>query len=150
MRQIESLRREAHCTYRAMRLLLFGGEQKETAMPFPTSKCGRPGEGRFVPGGVVLVDERTRICGEGSTTPSRRNSRLGLGAWCPPTKGQGFARREAPRRTGGTRVWAWGHGARRRKNKGLRGGKHHAESVEGRFVPGGVVPVDERTRASGG
>ena len=101
MRQIESLRREAHCTYRAMRLLLFGGEQKETAMPFPTSKCGRPGEGRFGPGGVVLVDERTRICGERSTTPDRRNSRLGLGAWCPPTKGQGFARREAPRRTGG-------------------------------------------------
>ena len=42
--------------YRAMRLLLFGGEQKETAMPFPTSKCGRPG-------GVVPVDEGTRVCG---------------------------------------------------------------------------------------
>ena len=117
MRQIESLRREAHCTYRAMRLLLFGGEQKETAMPFPTSKCGRPGEGRFVPGGVVLVDERTRICGEGSTTPSRRNSRFGLG-----------------------------RGARRRRNKGLRGEKHHAEQAELAFGPGGVVPADEGTR----
>ena len=149
MRQIESLRREAHCTYRAMRLLLFGGEQKETAMPFPTSKCGRPGEGRFVPGGVVPVDEGTRICGEGSTTPSRRNSHLGLGAWCPPTKGQGFAGREAPRRVGGTRVWAWGRGARRRKNKGLRGEKHHAESPELTFGPGGVVPADEGTRVCG-
>ena len=175
-------------------------------MPFPTSKCGRPGEGRFVPGGVVLVDERTRICGERSTTPdrrnsrlglgawcpstkeqgfagreaprraggtrvlawgvvlvdegirvcgersttpSRRNSRLGLGAWCPPTKGQGFARREAPRRTGGTRVWAWGHGARRRKNKGLRGEKHHAGPEKLAFEPGGVVLVDEGTRVCG-
>ena len=101
MRQIGSLRREAHCTYRAMRRLLFGGEQKETAMPFPTSKCGRPGESRFVPGGVVPVDERTRICGERSTTPDRRNSRLSLGAWCSSTREQGFAGREAPRRTGG-------------------------------------------------
>ena len=149
MRQIESLRREAHCTYRAMRLLLFGGEQKETAMPFPTSKCGRPGEGRFVPGGVVLVDERTRICGERSTTPDRRNSRLGLGAWCPSTKEQGFAGREAPRRIGGRPVRAWGRGARRRRNKGLRGEKHHAEPPELTFGPGGVVPVDEGTRVCG-
>ena len=74
--------------YRAMRLLLFGGEQKETAMPFPTSKCGRPGEGRFVPGGVVPVDEGTRACGKRSTTPSRRNSRSSLRAWCPSTKEQ--------------------------------------------------------------
>lgn len=106
MRQIESLRREAHCTYRAMRLLLLGGEQKETAMPFPTSKCGRPGEGRFVPGGVVPVDEGTRVCGERSTTPDRRNSRLGLRAWCPSTKEQGFAGGEAPRRTGGRDIRA--------------------------------------------
>ena len=120
MRQIGSLRREAHCTYRAMRLLLFGGEQKETAMPFPTSKCGRPGEGRFGPG-----------------------------AWCPSTKEQGFAEREAPRRTGETRVWAWRRGARRRRDKGLRGEKHHAESPELAFVPGGVVLVDEGTRACG-
>ena len=149
MRQIESLRREAHCTYRAMRLLLFGGEQKETAMPFPTSKCGRPGEGRFVPGGVVPVDEGTRICGERSTTPSRRNSRSSLRAWCPSTKGQGLAGREAPRRAAGTHVWAWGRGARRRRDKGLRGEKHHAESEELAFGPGGVVPVDEGTRVCG-
>ena len=143
------MRREAHCTYRAMCLLLFGEEQKETAMPFPTSKCGRPGEGWLVPGGVVPVDERTRVCGERSTTPSRRNSRSDPRAWCPSTKEQGFAGREAPRRAGGTHVWAWGRGARRRRNKGLRGEKHHVGPEEGRFVPGGVVPVDERTRVCG-
>jgi len=179
LRQIESLRREAHCTYRAMRRLLFGGEQKETAMPFPTSKCGRPGgrpvcargrgahrrrnkglrgekhhaglvEGRLVPEGVVPVDEGTRVCGERSTTPSRWNSRLDLMAWCSSTKEQGFAGREAPRRTGGIRVWTRGRGARRRRNKGLRGGKHHAEPEELAFGPEGVVPVDEGTRVCGG
>ena len=122
------MRREAHCTYRAMRRLLFGGEQKETAMPFPTSKCGRPGgrpvcaRGRgahrrrnkglrgekhhagleklaFEPGGVVLVDEGTRVCGERSTTPSRWKAGSCLGAWCPSTKEQGFAGSEAPRRS---------------------------------------------------
>ena len=133
MRQIESLRREAHCTYRAMRRLLFGEEQKETAMPFPTSKCGRPGgrpvrargrgarrrrnkglrggkhhagpvEGRFVPEGVVPVDEGTRVCGERSTTSDQRKAGSCLGAWCSSTKEQGFAGREAPRRTGGRDV----------------------------------------------
>ena len=95
------------------------------------------------------VDEGTRVCGERSTTPSRRNSRSCLGAWCPSTKEQGFAGREAPRRAGGTRVWVWGRGARGRRNKGLRGEKHHAEPEELAFVPGGVVPVDERTRVCG-
>lgn len=56
-----------------MRRLLFGEEQKETAMPFPTSKCGR---------------------------------------------------------AGGRLVRAWGRGARRRRNKGLRGEKHHAGPEE--------------------
>ena len=60
-----------------------------------------PAELTFEPEGVAPVDEGTRICGERSTTPSRRNSRLGLRAWCPSTKGQGLAGREAPRRTGG-------------------------------------------------
>ena len=128
-------------------------------MPFPTSKCGRPGgrpvcargrgahrrrnkglrgekhhagleEGRLVPGCVVPVDEGIRVCGEGSTTPDRRNSRLGLRAWCSSTKEQGFAGREAPRRAGGIRVWTRGRGARRRRDKGLRGGKHHAGPEE--------------------
>ena len=62
---------------------------------------------------------------------------------------QGFAGREAPRRIGGRPVRAWGRGARRRRNKGLRGEKHHAEPAELAFVPEGVVPVDERTRVCG-
>ena len=108
-----------------------------------------PEELAFEPGGVVPVNERTRVCGERSTTPSRRNSRSCPRAWCPSTKGQGVAGREAPRRAGGTRVRTRGRGARRRKNKGLRGGKHHAEPAELTFGPGGVVPVDEGTRVCG-
>ena len=100
-----------------------------------------------MPGGVVPVDEGTRVCGERSTTPDWWKAGSCLGAWCPSTKEQGFAGREAPRRAGGTRVWAWGRGARRRRDKGLRGEKHHAESEELAFGPGGVVLVDERTRA---
>ena len=147
-------------------------------MPFPTSKCGRPGgrpvcargrgahrrrnkglrgekhhagleEGRLVPGGVVPVDEGTRVCGERSTTPSRRNSRSDPRAWCPSTKEQGFAGREVPRRIGGRTVRVWGRGARRRRDKGLRGEKHHAEPEELAFEPEGVVLVDERTRVCG-
>ena len=105
-----------------------------------------PEELAFVPGGVVPVDERTRVCGERSTTPDRRNSRLSLGAWCSSTKGQGFAGDEAPRRIGGRTVRAWGRGARRRRDKGLRGEKHHAEPEKLAFEPEGVVLVDERTR----
>ena len=110
---------------------------------------GAEGNGDAVSVGVVPVDEGTRICGERSTTPSRRNSRLGLGAWCPSTKEQGFAGREAPRRTAGTRVRAWGRGARRRRDKGLRREKHHAEPEELAFEPGGVVPVDEEQGFAG-
>ena len=76
-------------------------------------------------------------------------SAAGPGAWCPSTKEQGFAGSEAPRRIGGRPVRARGRGARRRRNKGLRGGKHHAGLEECRFGPGGVVPVDEGTRVCG-
>ena len=105
-----------------------------------------PAELAFDPGDVVPANERTRVCGERSTTPSRRNSRLSLRAWCSSTKEQGFAGREAPRRTAGTRVRAWGRGARRRRDKGLRGEKHRAEPEELAFEPEGVVPADEGTR----
>ena len=96
-------------------------------MPFPTSKCGRRGLARSAGVGVPP----------------------GLRAWCPWTKEQGFAGREAPRRAGGTRVRAWGRGARRRRDKGLRGEKHHAEPGELAFEPEGVVLVDEGTRVCG-
>ena len=73
---------------------LVGSRRKRRCRFQRLCKCGRLG-------GVVPVDEGTRVCGERSTTPSRRNSRSSLRAWCPSTKGQGLAGREAPRRTGG-------------------------------------------------
>ena len=102
-----------------------------------------------MPGGVVPVDEGTRVCGERSTTPERRKAGSSLGAWCLLTKEQGFAGSEAPRRAGGRPVRAWGRGARRRRDKGLRGEKHHAGPPELVFEPGGVVLVDEGTRVCG-
>ena len=130
-------------------LFAFCGEQKETAEPFPISKPvrtrgrgarrrrkkglrgakhhARLEEGRFGPGGVVPVDEGTRVCGERSTTPDWRKAGSDPGAWCPSTKEQGFEGREAPRRADGRPVRARGRGARRRRNKGLREVKHHAE-----------------------
>ena len=39
-----------------------------------------------------------------------------------------------------------GRGASRRRNKGLRGGRHHAELALGPSGSGDVVPVDEGTR----
>ncbi len=67
--------------------------------------------------GVVPGDERTRHCRERSTTPTGRNPIL-------------LQRR----------------GARRRKNKALRGVKHHVQPAEIRFCSEDVVPGDERTR----
>ena len=92
-------------------------------------------EGRFGPGGVVSVDDGTRVCGERSTTPDWRKADSGPRAWCPSTKEQGFAGGEAPRRIGEKLVRTRGRGARRRRNKGLKGVKHHAGSTEGRFGP---------------
>ena len=49
-------------------------------------------------------------------------------------------------------MWqGWGacrRGAQRRRNKGLRGVRHHARGAEDSFGSGDVVPVDEGTRAS--
>ena len=118
-------------------------------MPFPTSKCGRPGGRPVRVWGRGARRRRNKGLREGSTTPDWRNSRLSLGAWCSSTKGQGFAGDEAPRRIGGRTVRAWGRGARRRRDKGLRGEKHHAEPEELAFEPEGVVLVDERTRVCG-
>ena len=53
--------------------------------------------------------------------------------WCPSTKEQGFAGSEAPRpaRIGPLRFGK--RGARRRKNKGLRGVRHHVRLAGGAF-----------------
>ena len=52
---------------------------------------------------------------------------------CPSTKEQGIARSEAPRPTGRSPILSQRRGARRRKNKVLRGAKHHAQPAEIRF-----------------
>ena len=80
----------------------------------------QPAEIRFCSKDVVPVDGRTRHWGERSTTPNRPNPIL-------------LQRR----------------GARRRKNKVLRGAKHHVQPAEAPFCPEDVVPDDERTRRCG-
>ena len=73
-----------------------------------------------------------------------------LGAWCSSTKEQGFAGREAPRRADGRPVRAWGRGARRRRNKGLRGVKHHAGANRGPVRPIECVAVPAPRRSAAG
>ena len=66
--------------------------------------------------------------------------------WCPSTEEQGFAGSEAPRSTRRSPVLSRRRGARRRKNKALRGAKHHVQPAE---TPSGLedmVPDNERTR----
>ena len=69
--------------------------------------------------------------------------------WCPSTEEQGFAGSEAPRPAGRSPICSQRRGARRRKNKALRGAKHHAQPAEIRFCSKDVVPVDGRTRFCG-
>ena len=69
--------------------------------------------------------------------------------WCPSTEEQGFAGSEAPRPAGRSPICSQRRGARRRKNKALRGAKHHAKPAEIRFCSKDVVPVDGRTRHCG-
>ena len=95
---------------------------------------------------VVPDDERTRHCGERSTTPNRPKSDFAPKTWCPSTEEQGFAGSEAPRPAGRSPICSQRRGARRRKNKALRGAKHHAQPAEIRFCSKDVVPGDERTR----
>ena len=80
----------------------------------------QPDEIRFCSKDVVPGDERTRHCRERSTTFNRPNPIL-------------LQRR----------------GAWRRKNKALRGVKHHDQPAEAPFCSEAVVPVDGRTRCCG-
>ena len=66
--------------------------------------------------------------------------------WCPATEERGFAGSEAPRPNGRNPILLRRRGARRRKNKALRGAKHHVQPAEAPFSPKDVVPDDERTR----
>ena len=109
----------------------------------------QPAEAPFALKDVVPVDERIRRCGERSTTPNRLKSDFAPKTWCPATKEQGIAGSEAPRPTGRSPILSQRRGARRRKNKVLRGVKHHVQPAEIRFCSEDVVTVDERTRHCG-
>ena len=109
----------------------------------------QPAENRFCSKDVVPVDGRTRRCGERSTTFNRSKPYLIPKTWCPSTEEQGIAGSEALRPTRRSPILSRRRGARRRRNKALRGVKHHAQPVEIRFCPKDVVPDDERTRRCG-
>ena len=104
---------------------------------------------RFCSEGVVPGDERTRHCGERSTTPNRPKPHFVPKTWCPSTEEQGVAGSEAPRPTGRNQILLQRRGARRRKIKALGGAKHHAQPAEAPFYPKDVVSGDERTRHCG-
>ena len=72
-----------------------------------------------------------------------------LRAWCFRTKEQGFAGGEAPRRSRRRSCLTQGRGASGRRNKGLRGVRHHAGPAGGAIWAEGVVPLDEGTRVCG-
>ena len=63
--------------------------------------------------------------------------------WCPWTKKQGFAGGEAPRLACRRPIESRGRGAPGRRNKGLRGAKHHVRFAVGPLDPVDVVPLDE-------
>ena len=70
---------------------------------------------------------------------------LGAHAGVVPVDGRTrFWGSEVPRPTGRNPILLQRRGARRRKNKVLRGAKHHVQPVEIRFCSKDVVPVDER------
>ena len=101
---------------------------------------------RFCSEDVVPGDERTRCCGERSTTPNRLKSDFVPKTWCPATKEQGIGGSEAPRPTGRSSILLQRRGARRRKNKALREAKHHVQPAEPPSGLKDVVPGDGRTR----
>ncbi len=103
----------------------------------------QPAEIRFCSKDVVPGDERTRHCGERSTTFNRPKSDFAPKTWCPATEEQGFAGSEAPRPTRRSPILSQRRGARRRKNKALGGSKHHVQPAEPPSGLKGVVPDDE-------
>ena len=66
--------------------------------------------------------------------------------WCLTTKEQGLAGGGTPRPVRRRRLGRQRRGARRRKNKGLRGAEHHVRYVGGALRSEDVVLDDERTR----
>ena len=86
------------------------------------------GVGPSGPGDVVLPDEETRVCGGWSTTSGTPPTLWARETWCLWTKEQGFAGSEAPRPVRRRRFGPERRGACGRKNKGLRGVRHHVRS----------------------
>ena len=79
----------------------------------------------------------------------RRSAQPAPKTWCSMTKEQDFAGSEAPRLVCRRRLGPQRRGARRRKNKGLRGAEHHVPQTAGALSSEDVVLDDERTRACG-
>ena len=98
---------------------------------------------------VVPGDERTRHWGERSTTPNRPKSDFAPKTWCPATKEQGIGGSEAPRLTGRSPILSQRRGVRRRKNKVLRGAKHHVQPAESDFAPKTWCPATKEQGIAG-
>ena len=98
---------------------------------------------------VVLDDERTRDCGERSTTSGTPAAPWAPKTWCSTTKEQGIAGSGAPRPADRRRLGPQRRGARRRKNKGLREAEHHVRYAGSALGAKDVVLDDERTRVCG-
>ena len=105
----------------------------------------QPAEAPFALKDVVPVDGRTRFYGERSTTTNRPKTHFAPKTWCPSTEEQGVAGSEAPRPTRRSPILSRSRGARRRKNKVLRGVKHHVQPAEPPSGLKDVMPGDERT-----
>ena len=78
-----------------------------------------------------------------------RSAHPPLETWRPATKEQGLAGSGAPRPTCRRPIRPQRRGAPRRRNKGLRGVKHHAHLAGGPSAPRDVAPRNEGTRVSG-
>ena len=111
----------------------------------PRPTCRRPTNPRV----VVPRDEGTRVREDRSTTPNLPEAHPPPKTWCPATKEQGFAGSEAPRSTCRRPIRPQSRGATRRRNKGSRGVKHHAQLAGGPSAPKDVVPRDGGTRVRG-
>jgi len=111
-----------------------------SALPFPIPSGGED---------VVPLDEGIRDCGVWSTTSVPASVHPDLGTWCFRTKKQGFAGDGAPRQCRRRPIRTWGRGASGRRNKGLRGVRHHVHDVEVPLDPRDVVLPDEGIRVCG-
>ena len=107
------------------------------------------GRGSSGPGDVVLPDEEIRDCGERSTTSMPAEAHPDLGTWCFRTKEQGIAGDGAPRPCRQRPIRTCGRGASGRRNKGLRGVKHHVSAGGGPSELSDVVLPDEGIRDCG-